>query len=81
MAEKGRHYKKARYGIILGSIGLVLGVLAIIAPGRDDTEGGSWSGALGIPMWGLGVLLLVIGGFNLFLGLRQHRLEKRKAPQ
>jgi len=76
MAEKGRHFKKAKYGVWLGVIGLAIGLLLIFLPGRDSAEGGTWSAALGIPTWALGIALLVIGGFNLFLGIRQSRLDK-----
>lgn len=76
MAEKGRHFKSAKHGIALGCVGLAFGLILIFAPGSGSTEGGTWSAALGIPTWGLGAALVVIGGFILFLGIRQARLEK-----
>ena len=67
MAEKGRHFKSAKHGIALGSVGLAFGLILILAPGSGSTEGGTWSAALGIPTWGLGAALVVISGFILFL--------------
>jgi len=76
MAEKGKHFKSAKHGIGLGSVALAFGLFLILVPGSGSTEGGTWSAALGIPMWGLGAALAAIGGFIVFLGIRQARLDK-----
>lgn len=76
MVEKGKHFKSAKHAIGFGCVSLAFGLLVIFMPGSDSTEGGTWSGALGIPTWGLGAALAVSGGFVLFLGIRQARLGK-----
>lgn len=78
MSEHKEHFKHPSYPLGFGAVSLLVGLVAILMPGRDSTEGAGITAALGIPLWGLGIALLVLSALMFFWGIG-HVIRRRRS--
>ncbi|WP_043669330.1 hypothetical protein [Clavibacter michiganensis] len=67
------HGKPARHAITFSSVLLIAGILGLFLPASDEPA----RRGLGLPIWGVAVLVIVLASFALVLALLQRRREKR----
>ncbi|WAB82241.1 hypothetical protein OVN18_04320 [Microcella daejeonensis] len=77
MTTKGKHFTHPGYPIVLGSISIVLGLLSIAVPYRDEPSTRGLPALLGIPVWGVGAFCIVMGVLFVAIGIRQAVLSRR----
>ncbi|GGE96955.1 hypothetical protein D9V28_07090 [Mycetocola zhadangensis] len=79
MSERKEHFKHPGFPLGFGSVALIVGVVAVLLPNRESTEGSGVFSVLGVPNWGLGIALLALSALMFYWGIGQTvRRRKRR---
>jgi len=71
MRKPRRHFTNPWVGIVMGTLLAMLALYVLIFPAGDRTSTIGISGALGLPIWVVGAVLMILASLLIYAGVRQ----------
>jgi tellurite resistance protein TehA-like permease len=71
MRKQTRHFKNPWVGIVMGTLLAALGLYVLVFTAGDRTATIGISGALGLPIWVMGAVLLILALALIYGAVRQ----------